>query len=82
MSDVTCLLTDRSLTWTRRRTLLQGWRGEDAACAGAATALVGAVAPICVPSILFTAVWGVERATGRHLIGSRSSDSPVPLPHR
>lgn len=183
--DVTSLLTDRSLTWTRRRTLLQGWRGEDAACADAApvaqrigpavcatgagvgallespavlglfaaTALVGAVAPnhpfeavynrwrrtrglhglpanraakrlgcaigavflggaamahvfgagtlgtvlavvlgatatfvaitgICLPSILFTIVWGVERATGGQLIGNRSSDSPVPLPHR
>lgn len=178
--DVTSLLSDRSLTWTRRRSLLQGWRGEEAACADAApaaqriapavcalgagiglvlgspavlglfaaTAVVGAFAPnhpvemaynrmarargratlpanraakrlgcaigtvflggaavayalgapavgavlaavlgvtaafvavtgICVPSIIFTVVWGVDRATGRHLLRGRSHGAPV-----
>jgi hypothetical protein len=178
--DVTSLLNDRSLTWARRRSLLQGWRGEEAACADAApaaqriapavcavgagiglvlrspavlglfaaTALVGAIAPnhpfemvynrlgrsrgrptlpanraakrlgcaigtvflggsaagyalgadavgavlaavlgitavfvavtgICVPSIIYTVVWGIERASGRHLVGGRSHDAPI-----
>jgi len=36
--ELTSLLRDPTLTWTQRRTRLQGWRGHDAACADGAVA--------------------------------------------
>lgn len=74
MRDVTTVLGDPSFTWAQRRTRLQGWRDHDAADADAAAAAQRlapaacaagafvATTGICLPSILFTALWGGERA--------------------
>jgi hypothetical protein len=73
ISDLTRLLGDSSLTWTERRTRLQGWRGSDATCADhaegaqrlgpaacAAGALTGAVleSPIVLGAFAATALVG------------------------
>jgi hypothetical protein len=103
VKDLATVLGDTSLTWTERRTRLQGWRGHDAECADAAVgaqrlgpavcaagALAGAVlqspilllafaitAMLCVPSMIFTALWGVERACAPSLIAAARAGERV-----
>jgi hypothetical protein len=71
--DLSRVLGDPSLTWTQRRTRLQGWRGHEAECADAAVgaqrigpavcaagALAGAAlqSPILLLAFAITAVMG------------------------
>ena len=73
ISDLTRLLGNSSLTWTERRTRLQGWRGADATCAdnakgaqrlGPAVCAVGALtgaaleSPVVLGAFAATAVMG------------------------
>ena len=114
-SGLTTLLGDTSLTWTERRTRLQGWSAPDAdqadatpgvqriaavvcavgALAGAVTgsplvlalvlggtAAFVAATGICVPSLIFTALWGAHRAAAPSLVtAARTPRHPDQLPH-
>lgn len=45
--DLAIVLGDSSLSWTQRRTRLQGWRGDDAACADKATGVQRLAPAVC-----------------------------------
>jgi len=57
-SELTTLLRDTSLTWTQRRTRLQGWRGPDADQADATPGGQRLAAAVCAVGALAGAVTG------------------------
>jgi hypothetical protein len=57
-SELTALLTDSSMSWTERRTRLQGWRGEDAEQADANPVAQRMAAAVCAAGAGLGAVRG------------------------